>query len=45
MRKMHRIGAFAMCEVCSKEEFKTDDPVRKERKRYIEWLNVYKTEY
>jgi len=39
---MLRIGAFVMCNDCAKEEFKTDDPPRKEKSTYTKWLQKYK---
>ena len=38
---MVRVGAIIMCPNCLEEEFKSDDPVKKERGNYLYWLNVY----
>ena len=40
---MIRVGALVMCPPCFEAEFKTDDPVRKERTKYLHWLSVYNT--
>jgi hypothetical protein len=36
---MIRVGAIIFCEKCIKEEFKSDDPVRLERAKYLKWLH------
>ena len=41
LHDMIRVGAVIMCPLCFEEEFKTDDPVRKERGNYLHWLHVY----
>lgn len=40
--EMLRIGALIMCSDCTKEEFKTGDPVHLEKAKYGEWLEKYK---
>ena len=39
---MVRIGALVFCQDCAKNTFQTDDPVTKERKVYLEYLEIYK---
>ncbi len=38
-KEMIRVGAIIFCEKCIKEEFKSDDPVRLERAKYLKWLH------
>lgn len=40
-KEMVRVGVIIMCSDCFEHKFKTDDPVSKERKIYLHWLNEY----
>lgn len=40
-RNMARYGALIFCVKCCNEEFKSDDPVTRERENYLKWLAVY----
>ena len=42
-RYMVVTGALHFCEKCFQEEFKTDHPSKKEREKYLKWLDVYRT--
>jgi hypothetical protein len=42
-KEMIRVGAIIFCEKCIKEEFKSDDPVRLEREKYLKWLHIWNT--
>jgi hypothetical protein len=39
-REMVRIGAVFFCGDCVKIEFNSDNPVRDERKKYLNWLHI-----
>ena len=43
--EMVKIGTLVMCNKCTEEEFKTDDPVQKEYGKYKKWLEVHKEKY
>ena len=44
-KEMVRVGALHFCLVCFEKNFDTRDPVREERKSYLEWLATYKSKY
>uniref|UniRef100_A0A6M3XFM8 Uncharacterized protein n=1 Tax=viral metagenome TaxID=1070528 RepID=A0A6M3XFM8_9ZZZZ len=39
--EMVRIGVLVFCMKCAANEFRTLDPVREERERYLHFLRVY----
>lgn len=41
-REMVKVGAVIFCHNCYTESFKTDDPVKKEKKVYGKYLQIYK---
>ena len=40
-RKMIKVGLPIFCESCFKEEFKTDNPVDEESKKYKYWFKKW----
>jgi len=38
---MIKVGILVFCKKCCKEEFKTNDPVEKEKSLYKKWLKKY----
>ena len=39
-KEMIWVGAVIFCQKCVGEEFSSDDPVTKERERYLHWLRI-----
>jgi hypothetical protein len=35
---------MVFCDKCAEDEFKTNDPPRLEREKYLKWLEVYKAQ-
>jgi hypothetical protein len=40
--KMIKVGPMVFCYLCFERQFKTNDPINKERATYSVWLNRYK---
>jgi len=43
--EMVRIGILVFCKKCAANEFRTLDPVREERERYLHFLRVYESKF
>jgi hypothetical protein len=39
-KEMRRVGSVTFCPFCCDDIFKTNDPVRKERKIYLKFLKI-----
>jgi len=38
--EMVKVGGIILCKYCFREQFSTDDPVKKEREKYLKLLNA-----
>jgi len=41
LKEMLRIGSIIFCRDCGLGEFKSDDPVKQERKLYLKWVKIW----